>query len=461
MTSEFGQWIVRDKYQQVEVEKVSLESHESLRRKVQVAKTAFQNFKKESAETRSLWLKNIHSEMLKRRDDFIDLIVREAGKPISYARGEFDRSLTTLWWASEEILRFDGEIVPMDFGAGKKKTAFTKRCPLGVILGISPFNFPLNLAMHKIAPAIATGNAIIIKPSPYTPLTLMLLDQVARAARLPEGLFQLALCDNEGSEFLVTHDEIKLLSFTGSPRVGWFLKEKAGKKKVILELGGNAGVLVDETVSLPKVAKLLAQGAYLYSGQICISTQRIFAVKEIKEKLQKLLVDEIAKLGVGDPMDEKNSVGPLIDKEHCERVLNWIEEAKSRGAKVLSGGGYADPGHHVLKPTLLTDTKLDMKVCREEVFGPVAIIESVESFEEGIRLLNDSEFGLQAGVFTDRIDRMKVAMEEVEVGGLMINNIPGFRIDSMPYGGIKDSGLGREGLKYSFSEMTEGKLIVF
>ncbi|MCR9204567.1 MAG: aldehyde dehydrogenase family protein, partial [Halobacteriovoraceae bacterium] len=436
-------------------------SHDTLRRKVQIAQTQFQNFKNESAETRSLWLKAIHAEMIKRKDEFIDLIVKEAGKPIGYALGEFNRSLTTLGWAAEEILRYGGEVVPMDFGAGKRKTAFTKRCPLGVILGISPFNFPLNLAMHKIAPAIATGNSIIIKPSPYTPLTMMLFEEVCRSARLPEGLFQLALCDVAGSEFLVTDEEIKLLSFTGSPKVGWMLKEKAGKKKVVLELGGNAGVLVDETVDLKRTAKLLAQGAYLYAGQICISTQRIYAVKEVKLKLQNLLLEEIRSLGVGDPLDEKNSVGPLIDKDHCERVLSWIAEAKNRNAVVLCGGEYKDPNHNLLLPTLLTDTKPDMKVVCEEVFGPVAILESVDSFDAGIEALNNTPFGLQAGVFTESLSRMKKAINEIDVGGVMVNNIPGFRVDSMPYGGIKDSGLGREGLKYSFEEMTEGKLVVF
>lgn len=454
-------WKVLDKYNQTEMEKLPLESHDTLRRKVQIAHRAFLSFKKESAETRSLWLKAIHAEMLKRKDEFIDLIVREAGKPIGYARGEFDRSLTTLWWAAEEILRYGGEVVPMDYGVGKGRTAFTKRCPLGVVLGISPFNFPLNLAMHKIAPALATGNSIIIKPSPYTPLTLKLFEEVCRSARLPEGLFQLALCDVAGSEFLVTDEDIKLLSFTGSPKIGWMLKEKAGKKKVILELGGNAGVLVDETVDLKRTAKLLAQGAYLYAGQICISTQRIYAVKEIKTKLQTLLLEEISHLGVGDPHDEKVTVGPLIDKDHCERVLAWIAEAKNRDAIVLCGGDYKDHNHNLLQPTLLTETKPDMKVVCEEVFGPLAIIESVDSFEAGLETLNQTSFGLQAGVFTESLSRMKKAINEVEVAGLMINNIPGFRVDSMPYGGIKDSGLGREGLKYTFEEMTEGKLIVF
>lgn len=454
-------WTVKDKYHQKEIGNVPLESHESLRNIVQVSKKAFQDFKKESAETRSLWLKAIHAEVLKRKAEFVDLIVKEAGKPKGYAQGELDRSLTTLWWAAEEILRYGGEVVPMDFSAGKRRTAFTKRFPMGVILGISPFNFPLNLAMHKIAPALATGNAVLIKPSPYTPLTLKLFEECCASAGLPRGLFKVVCCDNEGSEFLVTHEEIKMLSFTGSPKIGWMLKEKAGKKKVVLELGGNAGVLIDDNVDLKKTAKLLAQGAYLYAGQICISTQRIYVVQNVRMEFEGYFLEEIKRLGVGDPQDDKVTVGPIIDSEHCKRILSWVDEATQRQATLLCGGDYHDKEKNVLQPTLLTNTKPDMNVVQEEVFGPLAILESVASFEEGIKALNDTKFGLQAGVFTESLSHMKIAMEELDVAGVMVNNIPGFRVDPMPYGGIKDSGLGREGLKYTFEEMTEGKLIVF
>jgi glyceraldehyde-3-phosphate dehydrogenase (NADP+) len=348
----------------------------------------------------------------------------------------------------------------MDFGAGKGRQAYTQRFPRGVCLGISPFNFPLNLAMHKIAPAVATGNTILIKPSPYTPYTLLKLEEWASEVGWPEGLFQVLPCSNEESEWLVKNEEIKLLSFTGSPKIGWMLKEKAKKKKVVLELGGNAAVLVDETADIPKVARTLAQGAYLYAGQICISTQRIYCVKEVREELQERLLQAIAKLQTGDPNVQGVSVGPLIDEVHFKRICEWVDEALAGGAELLCGGkGVEDK--NLYEPTLLTNTKKTMKVVREEVFGPVAIFEEVESFDHGLAEINDSPFGLQAGVFTKRIDRMKKAFKELEVGGVIIDNIPGFRIDSMPYGGVKDSGHGREGLRYAMEDFTEERLLVF
>ena len=454
-------WHVRDKFNQTHFQKVPLEGVESLEKKIVLARKAFQRHKNTSAEVRSHWLKKMHEGLFNRKSEMVDIIVKEAGKPVSYALSEVERSLTTLWWASEEILRFGGECIPMDYGVGKGKTAFTKKFPRGPVFGIAPFNFPLNLAMHKIAPAVATGNAIIVKPSPFTPLSLRLLHEIANNAGLPEGIFQVVFCDNQGSEFLVEHDSINHLSFTGSPKVGWMLKSKAGKKKVSLELGGNAGVLVDDTVDLEKTAKVLATGAYLYSGQICISTQRIYAHKEIKIKLQELLLEELSKLKCGDPAHEETILGPLIDSHACERVLMWVKEAQEKGATLLSGGDYFSQEHNILYPILMTNTSPQMKISCQEVFGPAAIIETVNSFEEGLTLINESAFGLQAGVFTEKISRAKLAIESLDVGGIMINNVPGFRIDSMPYGGVKDSGLGREGLKYSFEEMTESKLVVF
>ncbi len=452
---------VKDKYHQTTLASIEQCSHEEAIRKLVRAKTCFEKERHTSSEVRHDRLMALYVLLRERAQEMIELIIKEAGKPRSYAQGEVERSLITLKWAADECLRFGGEVVPMDFGVGKGKQAFTSRFPLGVCLGISPFNFPLNLAMHKLAPAIATGNTILIKPSPYTPLSLLKLEEWCRECGWPEGLFQVVVCDNEVSEMLVTHEDIKLLSFTGSPQVGWMLKEKASKKKVILELGGNAGAIVDETVDLAKTARLLAQGSFLYSGQICISTQRIYCTKGIKDKLAPLLVQATEKITCGDPGMDKVTVGPLIADVHLKRVEAWVKEAVERGAKVLTGGQVLDKEHHIYAPTILEQTQTDMKVVREEVFGPVVIIEEVESFTDAINAINDSRFGLQVGVFTDSVSRMKEAFHSLEVGGIIMNGIPGFRVDSMPYGGVKDSGLGREGLRYAMEDMTEPRLLVF
>lgn len=453
-------WIVRDKYHQTELATVELSSIEQVDRALIEAKNCFQNFKESSSEKRSELLYALHRELTQAKKELSELIMREAGKPIGYAQGEVERSLSTLKWAADECLRFGGDVIPMDFGAGKGRQAYTQRFPRGVCLGISPFNFPLNLAMHKLAPAVATGNTILIKPSPYTPLTLLKLEELCHKAGWPKGLFQVVCCDNDLSEWLVCHEDIKLLSFTGSPQVGWMLKEKAAKKKVVLELGGNAAVLVDETSDLKKTARLLAQGAFLYAGQICISTQRIYCVSEVADELKSHLIQAIEGLKAGDPSDDKVTVGPLIDSQHYQRIASWIEEAKSGGAKVLCGGS-GDQDKSIFYPTLLEATNNEMQVCREEAFGPIAIFEKVNNFEDGLKAINDSRFGLQAGVFTQRIDRMKEAFQKLEVGGVIMNNIPGFRIDHMPYGGVKDSGHGREGLRYAMEDYTEEKLLVF
>jgi acyl-CoA reductase-like NAD-dependent aldehyde dehydrogenase len=452
---------VKDKYHQTILAKIEGSSHEEAIRKLVRAKTCFEKERGTSSEVRHDRLMALYMKLKERASEMIELIIKEAGKPRSYAQGEVERSLITLKWAADECLRFGGEVVPMDFGVGKGRQAFTGRFPLGVCLGIAPFNFPLNLAMHKLAPAIATGNTILIKPSPYTPLSLLKLEEWCRECGWPEGLFQVVVCNNEVSEMLVTHEDIKLLSFTGSPQVGWMLKEKAGKKKVVLELGGNAGVIVDDTVDLAKTARLLAQGAFLYSGQICISTQRIYCTKGIKEKLIPLLVQATEKMTCGDPGMDKVSVGPLIDLVHLNRVESWVNEAVEKGARVLTGGKVLDREHHIFAPTILEQTRADMKVVCEEVFGPVVIVEEVENFEEALNAINNSKFGLQVGVFTDSVSRMKEAFVRLEVGGIIMNNIPGFRVDSMPYGGVKDSGLGREGLRYAMEDMTEPRLLVF
>lgn len=456
-----GQWIITDKYQQTTLKTLNLTGASEVEAVIQKGLKAFENNKSHSQEKRANWLREVAALLKQRKSHFVDLIIKEAGKPRSYASTEVERALSTLSWGAEEALRLTGESVPFSFGNGVGKQALTGRFPLGLILGVSPFNFPLNLALHKIVPAIASGNAIIVKPSPYTPLVLMALYELFEEAGVPQGLFQVVACDNEVSEKLVRDERIKMLSFTGSPQIGWMLKEKAGKKKVTLELGGNAAVLVDEGADLKKVAKLLSGGCYLYAGQICISTQRIFVTQSQKEELQNLLIKEIEKIKVGDPNEEGVTVGPVIASEHLKRIDSWVGEAMDGGAKVLVGGKILDEQRNLYAPTLLTNTSKGQKVVDEEVFGPVAIIEEVKDFADGLKKVNDSRFGLQAGVFTNDIEHMKKAFKELEVGGVIINHIPGFRLDPMPYGGVKDSGLGREGLKYAMEDMTEARLLVF
>jgi len=360
-----------------------------------------------------------------------------------------------------ETLRFDGEMVPLDYGAGEGKTAFTRRFPIGVIAGITPFNFPMNLVLHKVAPALATGCPIIIKPAPQAPLSALALGELIREAGYPAGVYQALVCGIPVAEKLVRDERVAKLSFTGSDKVGWYLKSICGKKKVTLELGGNAAVLIDESADLEGVAKKVAVGSFIYAGQICISTQRIFVHEKVYDKFVNELVSEIEKLPTGDPQASETMVGPIIDKGHLERIEEWVQHAVKGGAKVLCGGKVHNAARNIYSATLLTNAQDDMKVSCAEAFGPVATIEKVKDFETGIARVNTSNYGLQVGVYTNRLDHFKLAHERLEVGGIIMNNIPGFRIDSMPYGGVKDSGLGREGIKYAMEEMTEGRLIVY
>jgi acyl-CoA reductase-like NAD-dependent aldehyde dehydrogenase len=422
---------------------------------------AFQSFSKTSAEERRDFLLKIRAGLEQEKEKFVNLIISEAGKPINYARQEVERCLFILQTAADEAIRIGGEVIPMDFGLGKGKTAHTKNYPIGPVLAISPFNFPLNLAMHKIAPALATGCSIILKPSPYTPLTALALGTLCKRVGLPAGVLNVVVCQNAEAEIMLKDERLKMLSFTGSAEVGWQLKEKAGKKKVILELGGNAAVIVDRSANLDEAAKAIAMGAYNYSGQVCISVQRIYVDHSVFDQFLDKFKVAVAELKIGSPAEEDVVIGPLIDRVHINRIDSWIHEAKSRGAQVIFGGQVHDLENNLYAPTLLTNTQADMKIVSEEAFGPVAIIEKVQYFDEVIREVNRSRFGLQAGLFTNQISQMKYAQENLEVGALIINGIPGFRIDTMPYGGVKDSGLGREGVRYAMNDMLEPRLLVY
>ena len=428
---------------------------------IEGAVSAFAELKTWSAGRRSVMLAKLRDALAGRRQEFIDLIVAEAGKPVAYAANEIDRCLVTLDTAVREALTFTGELVPVDYHQGEGKTAFTRRFPIGPIVAISPFNFPLNLALHKIAPAFAVGCSVVLKPAPQAPLVALAFADLVREVGYPKGALNVLVCDIPVAQSLVTDPRMKMLSFTGSPSVGWHLKSIAGEKKVVLELGGNAAAIVDESAEVAETAQAIAIGAFLYAGQICISTQRIYVHAAIYEEFEKALLAAIKALKSGDPNDPHVINGPLIDAGHRNRIDLWIREAQHAGAVILSGGKALNESANVYAPTVLTNTRPGMKVVDEEVFGPVAILEKVDSFEEAIQRTNASRFGLQAGVFTNRLDQMKQAHEQLEVGGIMMNNVPGFRVDNMPYGGVKASGLGREGIRYSMEEMTEGRLLIY
>lgn len=453
--------IVKNKFEQIPIAKIPLASQDDIEKAIQSSLAAFLHFKNTTALERKDLLEKLFSALKLEREKFINLIISEAGKPHDYASAEIDRALTIIDVAIHELMLNRGEVIPMNHPPGIGRTALTKKYPIGPILAISPFNFPLNLALHKIIPALATGNTVILKPSPQTPLTALAFASLCKKVGVPAGVLNVVVCDNAGAEILVRDERIKMLSFTGSADIGWKLKAMAGKKKVVLELGGNAAAIVDRTANITETAKALATGAFLYAGQICISTQRIYVDELIFDQFVVEFKQHTSELKIGNPEEKGVIVGPVIDRGHLERIHHWIQEAKDLGAEILMGGEILDLNHHLYPPTILTNTKRGMKVVDEEVFGPVVIIEKVKYFDEVIREINLSRYGLQASLFTNQLSQIKYAEEHLEVGALIINAIPGFRLDSMPYGGVKDSGLGREGVKYAMEEMCESRLLVY
>lgn len=452
---------VLEKYHGFELARVPHATEAQMETAIAAAHASREELRKMSAGERSKKLDALADLLVGKQEELALLIAHEAGKPIGYAKGEIARSITTVRTAAAEALRFTGETVPIDYGAGAGKTAFTKRFPIGIIAAITPFNFPLNLVLHKVAPAMATGCPVVLKPAPQAPLSSFALAAMLETIGWPKGAFSVLLCDNKVAEKLVKDERVAMLSFTGSDKVGWHLKSISGKKKVALELGGNASVIIDEGTDLAAAAKSVAMGANLYAGQTCISTQRIYVHQSAHPEFRDLLVQEFEALKAGDPTDDAVSVGPIIDKHHFERISSWVDEAIQAGATVLTGGKPVDAEHHVYSATLLTNAPSNLKVNCAEVFGPVSVLEAVPDFKTAIAKVNDSTYGLQVGVFTNSLAHMKQAHDELEVGGIIINGIPGFRVDSMPYGGVKDSGLGREGLKYAMEEMSEPRLIVY
>lgn len=425
---------------------------------LEAAVRAFGSTRRLPAFERQRVLRSIAQQITSRKDEFARTIAQEAGKPLKAARTEVERAIFTFTVAAEETTRIPGEYLSLDwqqFTSGR--WGIVRRFPIGPIAGITPFNFPLNLVAHKVAPAIASGCPIILKPAPQTPLTALLLAETVEQAGLPDGAFNVLPLSNEDAGLLVSDDRIKLISFTGSARVGWEVKNRAGKKKVLLELGGNAGVIVHGDTDLAWAADRCVSGGFSYAGQTCISVQRILVERPAFRKFTDRLLAGVSKLQMGDPLDESTDLGPLIRESDAVRASEWIQQAVQDGATLLCGGKRHGS---ILEPTVLTGTRPDMKVNCEEIFAPVVTVEAYDDFASALRRINESPYGLQAGIFTRDANRIFQAYEELEVGAVIAGDVPTFRIDNMPYGGVKDSGLGREGLRYTIEEMTEPRLLV-
>lgn len=435
-----------------------LGSSKDAEKAVVAAVRAFETIRRMPAFERQAILRQISDSIRERAAEFSSTIAQEAGKPIRTARAEVERASFTFAVAAEEAVRIGGEWLPLDWQeSASGRGAIVRRFPLGPVLGITPFNFPLNLVAHKVAPAIAAGCPIVLKPAPQTPLTSFLLAEVISQTAWPAGAFSVLPLLNEDAEKLVRDDRLKLLSFTGSAAVGWALKAKAGKKKIVLELGGNAAVIVHSDADVEDAARRCVSGGFSYAGQSCISVQRILVHQSIFKRFTESVLERVATLKVGDPMDEAIDVGPMINEAAARRAEGWIQEAVAGGAKVLIGGNRQGS---LLEPAVLANVKSDMKVCVEEVFAPVVIIDAYETFEEAIRRVNESGYGLQTGIFTRDMNLIMRAFEELEVGGVIVGDSSAWRIDHMPYGGVKDSGMGREGLRYAIEDMTERRILV-
>ncbi|MBZ5719746.1 MAG: aldehyde dehydrogenase family protein [Acidobacteriia bacterium] len=460
-----GKWIeegdpveVKSPYDGSVVGRVFQGRREHAEAAIAAAVKAFGTTRRLPAFERQRVLRRVAQAIAERKEEFARTLSQEAGKPIKAARTEVERAVFTFTVAAEESTRIYGEYLPLDwqeFTAGR--WGIVRRFPLGPIAGITPFNFPLNLVAHKLAPAIAAGCSMVIKPAPQTPLSALLLAEAVQQAGWPDGALNVLPLSNDDAGLLVTDERLKLISFTGSAAVGWDIKRRAGKKKVILELGGNAGVIVHSDADLAYAAERCVAGGFAYAGQTCISVQRILVERSVCSKFTDLLLAGVKKLKTGDPLQESTDLGPLIRESDAVRATDWVLDAVRSGARLLCGGQRKGS---VMEPTVLTNTRAEMKVNCQEIFAPVVTVEAYDDFNDAVRQVNNSPYGLQAGIFTRDAKLLFNAYEELEVGGLMAGDVPTFRIDHMPYGGVKESGLGREGLRYAIEEMTEPKLMV-
>ena len=425
---------------------------------VRAAVAAFETTRHMAAYERGAILRNISAGIRDRREEIGRILTLESGKPIRDSLIEVDRAVLTFRLGAEEAERLTGETIPLDLMASSKgRLGVTRRFPIGPIAAISPFNFPLNLAAHKLAPAIAAGNTIVLKPPSKDPLTMLTVAEIIEGSGVPEGAVSILPMTRTMGDRMVEDERFKLLTFTGSPSVGWRMKERAGKKKVVLELGGNAGVIVDATADLDWAVKRSVVGAFSYAGQVCISVQRMFIHRSIWDAFMDRFVAAARALVSGDPLNPETLIGPMVDEQQAQRTERWVREAEELGGRVLLGGRAEGP---FFPPTVLVDTPATAQVCSNEAFAPLVVAFPFDDFDDAIKQVNDSFYGLQTGVFTNDLAHGWQAFNELEVGGVIINDIPTYRIDHMPYGGVKDSGLGREGLRWAIDDMTELRLMV-
>ncbi|MCM3412736.1 aldehyde dehydrogenase family protein [Metabacillus litoralis] len=462
-----GEWIGTESYKDLlspynneKIAEIASATEEDVDKAIAAAYQTNEIMAEMPAHRRASILERVANLIEERADEAAKIISAEAAKPYKTALGEVSRTVATYKFSAEEAKRIHGETIPLDAAVGgENRIAYTVREPIGVIGAITPFNFPMNLVAHKVGPAIASGNTVVLKPAEQTPLSSLFLADIFKEAGLPDGA--LNIVTGKGSvvgEKIVKDDRVKKISFTGSPAVGIGIRNKAGLKRVTLELGSNAAVIIDQGIDLDKIIDRCVMGAFSFQGQVCISLQRVYIHESLYEQFVEKMVAATKQLKIGDPLDPNTDVSALISPRDVDRALVWIEEAKQGGAKVLTGG--AAEGN-VLQPTILTDVDAKLKVSCQEVFAPIVLINKVSSVEEAISNVNDSRYGLQAGIYTDNIHTALMATKKLHVGGVMVNDIPTFRVDHMPYGGVKESGVGREGVKFAIEEMTEQKLVVF
>ena len=449
---------VTDKYSGEVATRVAMADAATIDKAIDAADKAAAAMAKLAPYERQAILYHCVKRFEERYDELALALCIEAGKPIKDARGEVGRLIDTFRVAAEEAVRIDGEMPNLEISArAKGYRGMVKRVPIGPCSFISPFNFPLNLAAHKVAPAIAAGCPFVLKPASRTPIGAIIIGEVLAETDLPKGAFSILPCHREGADLFTTDERFKLLSFTGSPDVGWDLKARAGKKPVILELGGNAAVIVDEDADLDDAVERITFGAFYQSGQSCIGVQRILIHDAIYDELKTRLVEKTAGLKMGDPKDEDTFIGPVISEGEATRLENWINEAVDAGATLLVGGKRDGA---MLQATLLENAPKGTNIVEEEAFGPVAVISRFSDFDDALNTVNESKFGLQAGIFTRDLYKAQKAWDELEVGGVVIGDVPSWRVDNMPYGGVKDSGLGREGIRWAINDMTEERLLV-
>ena len=458
LTTGNAEWRITNPFDGSEVGVVSVASRAQVEEAVSRAADAAPAALRMPSHSRAEVLHRIRDGLMARKDELIRTMAAEAGKPVTAARAEVERLFNTLRDGAEEARRVPAELLPLDaVPAGAGRFGLVRRFPLSVVSGIVPFNFPLNLLAHKLAPAIACGASIVIKPPPQDPITPMMLAEVVEGAGYPEGAVSILPCEVEDAAPMLDDPRVRMISFTGSARAGWAIRKQAEKKRVVLELGGNAAMIVAADADVEKAASRAAIGGYSYAGQSCISVQRILVHRSLLGRFVERFVERVSALKVGDPLDEQTDVGPVIDEASARRAESWVREALDGGARAVIGGSRSGT---LMEPTVLLDTTREMKVNAEEVFAPVTTVRPFDSLSEALEEANATRYGLQAGVFTSNLSSVLAAWDGLDVGGIIVNDIPSWRVDQMPYGGVKDSGQGREGVRYAIEEMTEPRMLV-